>query len=217
MSVEERRLAGLLKQAVPAPPRELSAEEIMVTTHDRSRKAWMLPALSAAAVLIIGVTVGVIASQHTGTPKTNFAPAAGQSSVSPSVTASPVPIGPVPSATASPVPIGPVPSATPVPVPTGAVPSASPVPVPVPSATATPVPIPTSSPRGAVVVPAVVGETEAQAAKVLQSAGLNVRIVAVRSSNSQHPPQGGTVWSQSLPPGSAVAKGATITVDVQPA
>ena len=98
MSDAERRLSGLLKQAVPTPPRELSAEEIMVTTHDRSRKSWTLPALSAGAILVVGVTVGVVATHHAAPPKTTFSPAAHQSSAS----SSPTPSGtPTPSATAT--------------------------------------------------------------------------------------------------------------------
>jgi hypothetical protein len=161
MSVEERRLAGLLKQAVPAPPRELSAQEIMVTTNDRSSRSWMLPALSAGAILVVGVTIGVVATHHTGPSKTSFAPASSQS-----------------------------------------------------PATHTPTATPSTDAR--VVVPNVVGQTEAQATHVLQEAGFDVVIVAASARGGGHVPQG-TVWSQNPPAGSTISKGATVTLDFQPA
>ncbi len=66
MSAEEERLSRLLKRAVPEPPTELSADRVTTRPADRSAKSWALPALTAAAVLAIGVTIGVVTSHHAG-------------------------------------------------------------------------------------------------------------------------------------------------------
>jgi len=63
MSAEEERLSRLLKRAVPEPPTELSADQVTTRPADRSAKSWALPALAAAAVVAIGVTIGAVARQ----------------------------------------------------------------------------------------------------------------------------------------------------------
>ncbi len=70
MSAEEQRLAELLKHIVPDPPAELSADQITGLRAERSRRAWAVPALAAAATLVAGVAVGAIAAHHAhpGTP-----------------------------------------------------------------------------------------------------------------------------------------------------
>lgn len=66
MSTEEQRLAQLLKMVVPEPPVQLSADEITTQSADRSAMSWTLPALAAGAVVAIGVTVGLVATQPSG-------------------------------------------------------------------------------------------------------------------------------------------------------
>lgn len=63
MSTEEQRLARLLKRVVPEPPIQLSADQITTASARQSARSWTLPALAAAAVVAIGVTVGVVATQ----------------------------------------------------------------------------------------------------------------------------------------------------------
>jgi hypothetical protein len=201
----ERRLADLLKQSVPAPPRDLSAEEIMVTIHDRSRKSWTLPVLSAAAVVAIGVTIGVVATNNGGPARTTFSPAASQSSASPSASPSPVAGGATPTATPSPIASG-VPTATPTPS-ASAVPGATP--------TAIPTPVPTAAPHAAVVVPNVVGQTYVQAEHVLANLGFTVVIAEQWAPSGQHV-AAGTVWAQNPPAGSTLPRGATVTLEYQP-
>lgn len=66
MSSEEDRLARLLKRAVPEPPVRLSADQITTRSARPTAKSWRLPALAAAAVVAIGVTVGLVAAQLPG-------------------------------------------------------------------------------------------------------------------------------------------------------
>jgi hypothetical protein len=66
MSSEEDRLARLLKRAVPEPPVRLSADQITTQPARSTAKSWRLPALAAAAVVAIGVTVGLVAAQLPG-------------------------------------------------------------------------------------------------------------------------------------------------------
>jgi hypothetical protein len=66
MSGEEDRLARLLKRAVPEPPVRLSADQITTHSTRPTAKSWRLPALAAAAVVAIGVTVGLVAAQLPG-------------------------------------------------------------------------------------------------------------------------------------------------------
>lgn len=66
MSSEEDRLARLLKRAVPEPPVRLSADRITTQPARPTAKSWRLPALAAAAVVAIGVTVGLVAAQLPG-------------------------------------------------------------------------------------------------------------------------------------------------------
>jgi hypothetical protein len=73
MSTEEERLARLLKRAVPEPPAQLSADEITTPSAGPSARSWRLPALAAAAVVAIGVTVGLVAAQLPG-PREAAAP-----------------------------------------------------------------------------------------------------------------------------------------------
>ena len=91
MSAEEQRLADLLKRAVPEPPRELTHEEVTVPHVNRPRKSWLMPTLAAAAVVAIGVTLGVAATHLSGPGTASFQPAGGSSSASalPSASASP--------------------------------------------------------------------------------------------------------------------------------
>jgi hypothetical protein len=74
MSAEEQRLAGLLKRAVPEPPRQLAYEEITMPHAHESRKPWLMPALAAAAVVVIGVTAGAVAAHSSRGPGTAVAP-----------------------------------------------------------------------------------------------------------------------------------------------
>ncbi len=53
MTTEEQRLAELLKRSVPEPPFELSAERVTVRHVDGSRRPWLMPALAAAAVVLV--------------------------------------------------------------------------------------------------------------------------------------------------------------------
>jgi beta-lactam-binding protein with PASTA domain len=64
MNTDEQRLSQLLKGTVPHPPHGLSADQVTARHVDRSAKSWALPALAAAAVAVIGVTAGVLASNH---------------------------------------------------------------------------------------------------------------------------------------------------------
>lgn len=66
MSGEEERLARLLKRAVPEPPVRLSADQITTRSTRSTAKSWRLPALAAAAVVAICVTVGLVAAQLPG-------------------------------------------------------------------------------------------------------------------------------------------------------
>lgn len=76
MSAEEERLSRLLKSAVPEPPSELSADQVTTrsTTRStgrsdrsgRSAKSWGIPALAAAAVAAIGVTIWAVAPHQAG-------------------------------------------------------------------------------------------------------------------------------------------------------
>jgi hypothetical protein len=66
MNPEEQRLSQLLKRFVPEPPVQLSADQITTRPVERSAKSWTLPALAAAAVVVIGVTTGVAATHHSG-------------------------------------------------------------------------------------------------------------------------------------------------------
>lgn len=66
MNPEEQRLSQLLKRTVPEPPFRLSADQITTRRAAPPARAWMLPAMAAAAVLAIGTTVGVLATHHSG-------------------------------------------------------------------------------------------------------------------------------------------------------
>lgn len=78
MSTEEQRLAWLLKNVVPEPPVQLSADEITAPEAGSSARSWTPPALAAAAVVAIGVTVGLAATHTSGSDRAT-APAAGSS------------------------------------------------------------------------------------------------------------------------------------------
>jgi hypothetical protein len=84
MSAEEKRLADLLRRAVPEPPRELSADQVTARRAGQPRgpaAGWARPTLAAAAVLAIGVTTGV-AVRH-ASPGAQSAPrGSGQSATS---------------------------------------------------------------------------------------------------------------------------------------
>jgi hypothetical protein len=65
MTMEEQRLSELLKRSVPEPPFELSADRVTVPHIDRSRRSWLLPALAAAAVVLVAAAgVGLNATRH---------------------------------------------------------------------------------------------------------------------------------------------------------
>jgi hypothetical protein len=65
MTTEEQRLSELLKRSVPEPPLELSADRVTVPHIDRSRRSWLMPALAAAAVVLVAVAgVGLNATRH---------------------------------------------------------------------------------------------------------------------------------------------------------
>jgi hypothetical protein len=66
---EEQRLAQLLKRAVPEPPFALQPERVTARRRGHtSAKSWALPVLSAAAVLVIGVTIGAVTTHDPGQP-----------------------------------------------------------------------------------------------------------------------------------------------------
>ena len=65
MTTEEQRLSELLKRSVPEPPLELSADRVTVPHIDRSRRSWLMPALAAAAVVLVaGAGVALNATRH---------------------------------------------------------------------------------------------------------------------------------------------------------
>ena len=64
MSIEEERLARLLKQVVPEPPVQLSADQITTRSAGPLARSWAMPTLAAAAVAAIGVTVGLVAAHQ---------------------------------------------------------------------------------------------------------------------------------------------------------
>jgi len=69
MSTQEERLAQLLKRIVPEPPVQLSADEITAPAAGSSARSWTPPALAAAAVVAIGVTVGLVATHTSGSAR----------------------------------------------------------------------------------------------------------------------------------------------------
>jgi hypothetical protein len=84
MSIEEERLARLLKRAVPEPPVELSADQITTRSAGPSARSWTVPTLAAAAVAAIGVTVGLIAAHQSPTGGTPSVQALSSASARPS-------------------------------------------------------------------------------------------------------------------------------------
>jgi hypothetical protein len=66
MSTEEQRLARLLKNTVPEPSVQLSADEITAPARGSWARSWTPPALAAAAVAAIGITVGLVATHTSG-------------------------------------------------------------------------------------------------------------------------------------------------------
>jgi hypothetical protein len=65
MTMEEQRLSELLKRSVPEPPVELSADRVTVPHSDESRRSWLMPALAAAAVVLVaGAGFGLNATRH---------------------------------------------------------------------------------------------------------------------------------------------------------
>jgi hypothetical protein len=74
MTTEEQRLSELLKRSVPEPPLELSADRVTVPHIDRSRRSWLMPALAAAAVVLVaGAGVGLNATRHPTSPSASSA------------------------------------------------------------------------------------------------------------------------------------------------
>lgn len=69
MTTEEQRLSELLKRSVPEPPLELSADRVTVQHIDRPGRSWLMPALAAAAVVLVaGAGVGLNAMRHSTSP-----------------------------------------------------------------------------------------------------------------------------------------------------
>jgi len=65
MTREEQRLSELLKRTVPEPPFELSADRVTVRHVDRTRRSWLMPALAAAAVVLVATAgAGLNATRH---------------------------------------------------------------------------------------------------------------------------------------------------------
>ena len=64
MNSDEQRLSQLLKGTVPHPPYALTADQVTTRRVDRTAKSWAIPAMAAATVAVIGVTAGVLASNH---------------------------------------------------------------------------------------------------------------------------------------------------------
>ena len=84
MMIEEQRLSELLKRSVPEPPVELSADRVTVRHVDRSRRSWLMPALAAAAVVLVaGAGVGLNATRHgsSASPASSSAPQQAQVTV----------------------------------------------------------------------------------------------------------------------------------------
>jgi hypothetical protein len=101
-SNEEQRLADLLKQAVPEPPRQLTYEEITVRNMEKSVRSWLMPAMAAATVLVIGGAIGAVAATRPD-PAAPRATAAAQGT-SPAGTPTPQPTSPGCPGTAAPTP-----------------------------------------------------------------------------------------------------------------
>jgi hypothetical protein len=81
MTMEEERLAELLKRSVPEPPLELSADRVTVPHADQSRRSWLMPVLAAAAVVLVaGAGVGLNATRHgsSTSPASSSAPTQAQ-------------------------------------------------------------------------------------------------------------------------------------------
>jgi hypothetical protein len=103
MSAEEERLRRLLKGAVPQPPVEVTTDQVMSRPlhgsggSARSVRSWGVPALAAAAVVAIAVTIGVLAAHHSGPA----APVAGRATgtAQPTASTSPQPRTSCPGAT----------------------------------------------------------------------------------------------------------------------
>ena len=72
---------------MPEPPVELSADEITAPAVGSSARSWTPPVLAAAAVVAIGITVGLVAT-HTSGSEHATAPLAGGTSASTSPQAS---------------------------------------------------------------------------------------------------------------------------------
>jgi hypothetical protein len=105
MSAEEERLSWLLKNAVPQPPVEVTADQVTSRRPvDRSVKSWLLPALAAAAVVAIGVTIGVVAQRGPGPARPTGLGTTGTSGASASTSSRPSASTSQPSASTSPQP-----------------------------------------------------------------------------------------------------------------
>ena len=68
MTKEEQRLAELLKRSVPEPPVELSADRVTVRHADGSRRPWLVPALAAAAVVLVAGGGAVLKATQNPSP-----------------------------------------------------------------------------------------------------------------------------------------------------
>jgi hypothetical protein len=196
MSDSEERLARLLKQVVPDPRSELSAEQVTQPAGARTGRSWAKPVLAGAAVLVVAAGAGSLADHHMGQPSRSADLAASSASAVPSPSGSPVA-----APTASPV-------AAPTASPSGAT-SAVPVPSGSPTAvaTASATPVPSGS---VVMVPNVVGETRAAASRVMSAAALGVVISYVTS----HDEAAGTVVAQEPAAGTQAGAGSMVTLRV---
>jgi hypothetical protein len=194
MSDSEERLARLLKQVVPDPRSELSAEQVTRPAGARADRSWAKPVLAGAAVLVVAAGAGSLAVRHPGQPSHSADLAASSASASASPVASPSG-----SAVRSP-------SASP----TGAT-SATPETPGSPPAVATgePSASPTPVPSGSVItVPNVVGETRAAASRVISRAAFGVLISYVTS----HDEAAGTVVAQTPAAGTQAGAGSMVTL-----
>jgi hypothetical protein len=188
MSDSEERLARLLKQVVPDPRSELSAEQVTQPAGARTGRSWAKPVLAGAAVLVVAAGAGSLADHHMGQPSRSADLAASSASAVPSPSGSPV--------------------AAPTASPSGAT-SAVPVPSGSPTAvaTASATPVPSGS---VVMVPNVVGETRAAASRVMSAAALGVVISYVTS----HDEAAGTVVAQEPAAGTQAGAGSMVTLRV---
>jgi hypothetical protein len=184
-SDEEQRLADLLKRAVPEPPRQLTHEEISMRHLERSVKPWLMPAMAAASVLVIGGAIGAVAATRPNPAPPRASAAASQGNRAAGVQQAP---GVQQEAPDCPGTATPVPSASP----------------------GSPSPFLTVPPGGNVTVPMVTGFTAGRAEQVLTQAGLFVFVQTAPA----HGTPAGTVLRQAPAPGTRAPSGAVVVIIV---